>query len=115
AAAPVKSSYAGALTETASGNKPKRLLDQVRDTMRLGHYSLRTERSYCDWIERFIRFHNLRHPREMAEREISQFLTHLAREGKVAASTQNQALSALLFLYKQVLRQEGWANRNEGR
>ena len=86
--------------------KPKKLLDQVRDVIRLKHYSLRTERTYCDWIERFIRFHGLRHPRDMNERDVSAFLTHLARDGKVAASTQNQALSALLFLYKEVLKQE---------
>jgi integron integrase len=93
----------------ASMDKPKRLLDQVCDVMRLKHYSLRTERSYCDWIERFIRFHRMRHPREMGEAEVSAFLTHLARDGQVAASTQNQALSAILFLYQQVLRQEiGW-------
>jgi integron integrase len=89
--------------------KPKKLLDQVCDVMRLKHYSLRTEWTYCDWIERFIRFHDLRHPREMGDAEVSAFLTHLARDGDVAASTQNQALSALLFLYKEVLKQEiGW-------
>jgi integron integrase len=94
--------------------KPKKLLDQVRDVMRLKHYSLRTERTYCDWIERFIRFHELRHPRQMAEAEVSAFLTHLARDGAVAASTQNQALSALLFLYKEVLKQEiGWLDSVE--
>jgi site-specific recombinase XerD len=90
------------------------LLDQARDVMRLRHYSLRTERSYCDWIERFIRFHRMRHPREMSETELSAFLTHLARDGQVAASTQNQALSAILFLYQQVLRQEiGWLDNVE--
>jgi len=89
--------------------KPKKLLDQVRDVMRLKHYSLRTERTYCDWIERFIRFHEKRHPRDMGEAEMSAFLTHPARDGEVAASTQNQALSSLLFLYKDVLKQEiGW-------
>src|SRR5207253_368961 len=89
--------------------KPKKLLDQVRDVMRLKHYSLRTERTYCDWIERFIRFHEMRHPRDMGEAEMSAFLTHLARDGEIAASTQNQALSSLLFLYKDVLKQEiGW-------
>jgi integron integrase len=73
------------------------------------HYSLRTERTYCDWIERFIRFHHLRHPSDMGSPEVSEFLTHLARDGNVSASTQNQALSALLFLYKQVLKEEiGW-------
>ncbi len=61
------------------------------------------ERTYCDWVERFIRFHGLRHPREMAEAEVGEFLTSLAPDGHVAASTQNQALSALLFLYKHVL------------
>ena len=94
--------------------KPKKLLDHVRDVMRLKHYSLRTERTYCDWIARFIRFHELRHPRDMGEAELSAFLTHLARDGKVAASTQNQALSALLFLYKEVLKQEiGWLENVE--
>jgi integron integrase len=95
-------------------DKPKKLMDQVRDVLRLKHYSLRTERSYCDWIERFIRFHHLRHPKEMGEVEVSSFLTQLAREGRVAAATQNQALSALLFLYKHVLKQEiGWLDNVE--
>jgi integron integrase len=93
---------------SSASNKPK-LLDQVRDVIRRKHFSMRTERSYVDWIRRFILFHDKRHPREMAEIEVTQFLTHLARECRVAASTQNQALSALLFLYKQVLKQEiGW-------
>lgn len=93
----------------AAAGKEKKLLEQMRDVMRLKHYSLRTERTYCDWVARYIRFHRLRHPREMAEVEVSEFLTSLARDGNVAASTQNQALSALLFLYKQVLKQEfGW-------
>ena len=74
--------------------------------MRLKHYSIRTERSYCDWIERFIRFHNLRHPSEMGAEEVTEFLTDLATNGKVAAATQNQALSALLFLYREVLNQK---------
>ncbi len=77
--------------------------------MRVKHYSMRTERCYCDWIVRFIRYHGKRHPREMAEPEVTEFLTHLARERDVASSTQNQALSALLFLYKEVLKTEiGW-------
>ena len=88
------------------GKPKKKLLEQIRDVMRLKHYSLRTERTYCDWIERFIRFHRMRHPAEMAEPEVGEFLTHLARVGDVSASTQNQALSALLFLYKGVLKQE---------
>src|SRR5213080_312086 len=94
------------LTPPDIAGKPKKLLDQTRDVLRLKHYSLRTERSYCDWIERFIRFHHLRHPNEMGAAEITEFLTHLARVGNVAAATQNQALSAILFLYQQVLKQE---------
>jgi site-specific recombinase XerD len=97
------------VTETGSESKPKKLLDQVRDVMRFKHYSLRTERAYSDWIARFIRFHGKRHPAEMGTEEVTHFLTHLAREGNVAAATQNQALSALLFLYKDVLKKEiGW-------
>jgi integron integrase len=93
--------------------KPK-LLDQVRDAIRLRHYSIRTEQIYIDWIKRFILFHNKRHPADMAEPEVRTFLSHLARVGNVAASTQNQALSALLFLYKQVLKQEiGWLGEVE--
>ncbi len=96
------------------GKPKKKLLDQVRDVMRLKHYSLRTERTYCDWIARFIRFHQMRHPGEMREAEMSEFLTHLARSENVSASTQNQALSALLFLYKEVLKQEiGWLQNVE--
>ena len=99
------------LPPAVPGSKPKKLLDQTRDVLRLKHYSLRTERSYCDWIERFIRFHRLRHPKDMGASEITDFLTHLARIGNVSAATQNQALSALLFLYQQVLKQEvGWIN-----
>jgi integron integrase len=94
-------------------NKPK-LLDQVRQVIRRKHYSLRTEQAYCDWIKRFILFHHKRHPGEMAEEEITSFLTHLAAQAHVAASTQNQALSALLFLYKEVLKQEiGWLDKVE--
>ncbi len=70
------------------------------------HYSIRTEQAYTDWIKRFILFHHKKHPREMGGAEVEQFLTHLAVEGRVAASTQNQALSALLFLYKEVLKME---------
>jgi len=93
---------------SASRNKPK-LLDQVRDVIRRKHLSIRTEQAYVDWIRRFILFHNKRHPAEMGEQELTEFLTHLARDVHVAASTQNQALSALLFLYKEVLRQQiGW-------
>jgi len=83
--------------------KPKRLLDQVRTVLRRKHYAYRTEQSYINWIKRYILFHNKRHPREMNRPEIEAFLNHLALEGHVAASTQNQALSALLFLYRHVL------------
>jgi integron integrase len=101
--------------ENTTEDKPKKkLLDRVRDVIRLKHYSLRTERTYCDWIERFIRFHRMRHPAEMAELEMGEFLTALARDGNVSASTQNQALSALLFLYREVLKQEiGWLEKVE--
>ena len=84
----------------------KRLLVCMRDEIRSRHYSLRTEQSYIQWVRRFIFFHNKRHPKDMGEEEISLFLTNLAVERKVAASTQNQALSALLFLYKHVLNQK---------
>ena len=80
-----------------------RLLDQVRERIRVKHYSLRTEDAYLHWIRRFIFFHGKRHPREMGGPEVEAFLSHLATEGRVAASTQNQALSALLFLYREVL------------
>ncbi len=96
-----------------SPGKPK-LLDQVRDVIRRKHYSFRTEQTYLDWIRRFILFHGKRHPSEMAEVELTEFLTYLACERKVAASTQNQALSALLFLYKEVLQREiGWLDQVE--
>ena len=83
-------------------NKP-RLLDQVRAVARVRHLSLRTEQAYADWIRRYILFHGKRHPRDMGADEIRQFLSHLAVEGRVAASTQNVALCALLFLYREVL------------
>ena len=85
--------------------KPK-LLDRLREALRARHYSRRTEQTYCLWVKRFIFFHNVRHPAEMAEPEINTFLTHLAVKEKVSASTQNQALSALLFLYRHVLGRE---------
>jgi integron integrase len=80
-----------------------RLLDRVRDKIRLKHYSIRTESAYLGWIRRFIVFHGKRHPAEMGAPEIEAFLSHLAVDGQVAASTQNQALAALLFLYREVL------------
>lgn len=85
---------------------PKKLLDQVRDTIRVKHYSYRTEESYVYWIRRFILFHRKRHPRDMGTAEVNRFLTHLAVQERVSASTQNQALSALVFLYRIVLQQE---------
>jgi site-specific recombinase XerD len=81
----------------------KKLLDQLREVLRKKHYSLRTEQSYIDWITRYIRFHQLRHPHELDITAIEAFLSHLAVDGHVAASTQNQARSALLFLYREVL------------
>jgi hypothetical protein len=75
--------------------RPRKLLDQVRDVIRLKHYSYRTEQSYVYWIRRYILFHNKQHPKEMGVPEIEAFLTHLAVSKKVTASTQNQALSAL--------------------
>lgn len=91
-----------------SPKKPpeKKLLDQVSDAIRVKHYSIRTEEAYVAWIRRFILFHDKRHPKNMGGPEIEAFLTHLAVEGHVAASTQNQALSALLFLYRDVLKKE---------
>jgi len=80
-----------------------RLLDRVRDRIRVRHYSLRTEQAYLDWIKRFIRFHGKRHPVDLGRSEVEAFLTHLAVAGNVAASTQNQAKSALLFMYRDVL------------
>lgn len=82
------------------------LLNQVREVMRTRHYSLQTEKIYIYWIKKYIFFHNVRHPKEMGTGEVSRFLTHLAVEEKVSAKTQNQAMFALLFLYKEVLQSE---------
>jgi site-specific recombinase XerD len=87
-------------------SRPPRLLDRVREAVRARHYSRRTEKAYVAWIRRFILFHGKRHPREMGAAEVTQYLSALAVDGNVAASTQNQALSALLFLYREVLEQE---------
>lgn len=86
-----------------SGKSEPRLLDLMRTELRARHYSARTEKAYCLWVRRFIVFHRLRHPSEMGEDEINRFVTHLAVDERVAASTQTQALSALLFLYRYVL------------
>src|SRR5690606_4948466 len=85
---------------------PPRLLDQVRRRLRVRHYALRTEQAYLGWIRRFILAFGKRHPRDMGQREVESFLSNLAVRGRVSASTQNQALAALLFLYREVLGQE---------
>jgi integron integrase len=90
---------------TSPEGKPK-LLDQLRNAIRLRHYSIRTEEAYVQWAKRFILFHNKRHPKDMGRSEIEAFLTHLAVSGKVAASTQNQALNAIVFLYRELLGRE---------
>jgi len=95
----------GQARSSVVGAKPK-LLDRLRQELRSRHYSRRTEQAYVMWVKRFIFFHNVRHPAEMAEPEINAFLTHLDIKEKVSASTQNQALSALLFLYRYVLGRE---------
>ncbi len=91
------------MTDATVLSASPRLLDQVRGKIRLKHYSIRTEQAYLDWIKRFICHFGKRHPNEMGAREVETFLTWLAVEGRVAASTQNQAKSALLFLYREVL------------
>src|SRR5262245_28324923 len=97
-------------TEVSSGMpqapRPKKLLDQMRDVLRTQHYAIRTEHAYVDWAKRFMLFHQKRHPTAMGRVEIEAFLPHVAVDRHIAASTQNQALSALLFLYKAVLHQE---------
>jgi len=92
--------------QSAGPSSTPKLLDRVRQVMRLKHYSYRTEQAYVDWIRRFILFHGKRHPQEMGAQEIEAFLTHLAVHENVAASTQNQALQAILFLYREVLGRE---------
>ena len=91
------------VTDSVDPSPPLRLLDRVREKIRLKHYSIRTEQAYTDWIRRFVLFHGKRHPRELGALEVEQFLSHLASVRNVAAPTQNQAKSALLFLYKEVL------------
>jgi integron integrase len=86
--------------------KPKKLLEQVSEALRTKHYAYRTEQTYVDWIKRYILFHKKRHPKDMGVNEIREFISHLATERKVATSTQNQALSAILFLYRTVLQKE---------
>ena len=93
-------------TAPSAAPQQPRLLDRLRDKIRLKHYSIRTEHAYVDWARRFILFHGKRHPMDLGAGEVEAFLTHLAVEGRVSASTQNQAKSALLFLYKEVLGSE---------
>ncbi|MCG2754828.1 MAG: integron integrase [Desulfobacteraceae bacterium] len=93
-------------------NQQPKLLDIVRNKIRLKHYSIRTEEAYVSWIKRYIYFHNKRHPKDMGRTEIEAFLTDLAVKGNVSASTQNQAFSALLFLYKKVLNKDVFKNVN---
>jgi integron integrase len=106
-ATPLKSSLpqgpGSAIDNDQTGPK-QRLLDQVRDVIRCKHYSIRTESTYTEWIRRYILFHNKRHLKDLNEKHISVFLTHLAVNRKVTSSTQNQALCALVFLYRQVLK-----------
>jgi len=94
------------MANSTSTTHTPRLLDSIREVMRVHHYSLSTERTYIQWVKRYIYFHNKRHPKEMKADEITEFLTHLAVNRKVSPSTQNQALNALLFLYKRVLKIE---------
>jgi len=85
--------------------KPK-LLEQVKTALRTRHYSIRTEDAYIHWIRRYILFHHKRHPKDMGEAEINQFLSHLAVKDNVSASTQNQALCAIVFLYTEVIKRD---------
>jgi site-specific recombinase XerD len=80
-----------------------RLIDQLRERIRYCHYSIKTEIAYVYWVRRYIRFHKLRHPREMGSREVEAFLTHLVNDARCATSTHKQALAALLFLYREIL------------
>lgn len=93
------------LGRRAAPDRPLRLLERLRNRLRTRRYSPRTERAYCDWVRRFVLYHERRHPQTMGEAELAQFLTHLATERHVSASTQNQALQAILFLYNHVLGQ----------
>jgi integron integrase len=98
-------------TDFSTSERAPKLLDQVRNAIRIRHYSIRTEEAYVHWTRAFIRFHGLRHPREMGAREVTAYLSHLATERDVAAATQQQALSALLFLYRHVLETDlPWLN-----
>jgi hypothetical protein len=93
------------ITSDMSTQKNRKLLDEVRQFMRLHHYSIHTERTYCDWIKKFVQFHRMKSRQDLSngEKKIESFLTDLAVRGNVSASTQNQAMNALVFLYKKVL------------
>ncbi len=93
-------------TNPPPSTKQKKLLDQVRDALRTKHYSYRTEQTYIEWIKRFILFHGKRHPKDMGAQEVQAYITYLATERNIASSTQNQALSAIAFLYKHVLQKD---------
>lgn len=100
----MKTTKDGSQAKTQTSPAQPKLLDQMRDQLRKRHYSFRTEQSYLSWVKRYIHFHKLTHPKEMGVQEVEQFLTHLAVARNVAASTQNQALNAIIFLYNQVLK-----------
>lgn len=97
------------MTADSEGQLPKpiKLLDHMRDVLRVHHYAIRTERAYCEWVRRFVKFHGMKSRADLVdgERKVEDFLTHLAVVDQVAAATQNQALNALLFLYDRVLEQ----------
>lgn len=99
------------MSNTPEVLKPPTLLEVIQQKIRVKHYSIRTETQYLHWVKRFVLFHNKRHPREMGGKEVEAFLSHLATHGHVSSSTQNQALSALLFMYREVLEQAlPWMN-----
>ena len=100
---PAKATLPAALRDTAPPPAAPRLLDQVRARLRVKHYAYSTEKTYCDWIKRFILWSGKRHPREMGAPDVEAYLSHLATDREVSASTQNQALHSILFLYKEVL------------
>jgi len=92
--------------EIISPEKPKKLLEQMRDILRMKHYSIKTEETYLHWVKRFIFFHDKRHPKDMGAEEVAAFLRHLAVKLNVSASTQNQSFNAIIFLYRDVLKQK---------
>lgn len=101
-----KTNYSYAMAHCQMPKKPIKLMDQVRNALRVKHYSYRTERGYVRWITSFIRFHKMKHPKEMGKDEVAAYLTHLAVNLKISPSTQNQALNAIVFLYSKVLGKE---------